>query len=427
QEVLRQLSVLAYIARRLGPVREIPIIMYLVSAMFDTLRNIDEFMETSMWKSCREYISRVAELLESRPELTLGQMGNEVVADLIQAGTGVDVDESEVADVLAEVEKTGVLKVVGSLSVYMIRLGDEYTKSLQHINPHTQEYIRRLKDESVVVELAAKVQAYYERQGEMGVAADLALLQAEHLYYQHESIARAVHKAQSFTNKFGKTEDLHPACTVASASTPSDGALDVTKGHPGAFLGQPSVDHEYADYTEQLKNLCVTVYQHGDDRCRTRAMLCHITHHALHDRFHPARDLLLMSHLQDNISQADISTQILYNRMMVTLGLCAFRKGLIHDAHDCLRDVCSSRVKELLAQGVQMNRFQDKNPEQEKAERRRQTPYHMHINLDLLECCHLTSAMLLEVPNMAQESTELRRRVMSKHFRRYIDIFNRQV
>lgn len=50
---------LAYIARRLGPIREIPIIMYLVSAMFDTLRNIDEFMETSMWKSCREYINRV--------------------------------------------------------------------------------------------------------------------------------------------------------------------------------------------------------------------------------------------------------------------------------------------------------------------------------------------------------------------------------
>lgn len=52
----------------------------------------------------------------------------------------------------------------------------------------------------------------------------------------------------------------------------------------------------------------------------------------------------------------------------------------------------------------------------------------MHINLDLLECCHLTSAMLLEVPNMAQESTGTdRRRVMSKHFRRYVDIFNRQV
>lgn len=120
---------------------------------------------------------KVTDILEERPELSLGQAGSEVVADLIQVGTGVDVAESEVADVVAEVEKTGVLKVVGSLSSYMMRLGEEYTKALQSINPHTQEYIRRLKDESVVVELAAKVQAYYERQGEMNVAADLALLQ----------------------------------------------------------------------------------------------------------------------------------------------------------------------------------------------------------------------------------------------------------
>lgn len=120
---------------------------------------------------------QVADLLETRPELSLGQIGNEVVADLIQAGTGAEVGESEVTDVISEVEKTGVLKVVGSLSSYMMRLGDEYTKSLQRINPHTQEYIRRLKDESVVVELAAKVQVYYERQGETGVASELALLQ----------------------------------------------------------------------------------------------------------------------------------------------------------------------------------------------------------------------------------------------------------
>lgn len=49
----------------------------------------------------RGILVQVTDLLEARPELTLGQMGNEVVADLIQAGTGAEIEESEVCFFLA--------------------------------------------------------------------------------------------------------------------------------------------------------------------------------------------------------------------------------------------------------------------------------------------------------------------------------------
>ena len=39
-------------------------------------------------------------------------------------------------------------------------------------------------------------------------------------------------------------------------------------------------------------------------------MLCHIYHHAIHDRWYQARDLMLMSHLQESIQHADVLTQV---------------------------------------------------------------------------------------------------------------------
>ena len=43
-------------------------------------------------------------------------------------------------------------------------------------------------------------------------------------------------------------------------------------------------------------------------------------------------------------------------------------------------------------------------------------PFHKHINLEMLECVYLVSAMLLEIPYMAAHEFDARRRMISKSY-----------
>ena len=69
----------------------------------------------------------------------------------------------------------------------------------------------------------------------------------------------------------------------------------------------------------------------------------------------PARDLLHLGNFQEQAgrshgilalgplyqqaAESDVHTQILYNRVIAQIGLCAFRLGKIMEAHNCLMDV----------------------------------------------------------------------------------------
>jgi len=50
----------------------------------------------------------------------------------------------------------------------------------------------------------------------------------------------------------------------------------------------------------------------------------------------------------------------------------------------------------------------------------------MHINLELLECVYLVSAMLLEIPYMAAHELDVRRRMISKNFHHVMKMSERQ-
>ncbi|CAM4678058.1 unnamed protein product [Lepidochelys kempii] len=284
--------------------------------------------------------------------------------------------------------------VRGCILTLVERMDEEFTKIMQNTDPHSQEYVDHLKDEGRVCGIIGRVQSYLQETGTTEEICRGFLRRVLHTYYKFDYKA---HQREQGPAGDSKSE-------------------------------QDQAENEGEDSAALMDRLCKFIYaKDRTDRIRTCAILCHIYHHALHSRWFQARDLMLMSHLQDNIQHADPPVQILYNRTMVQLGICAFRQGLTKDAHNALLDIQSSgRAKELLGQGLLMRSLQERNQEQEKVEKRRQVPFHMHINLELLECVYLVSAMLLEIPYMAAHELDARRRMISKQFHHQLRVGERQ-
>lgn len=373
------------------PYQKVSVLLMLIPIRFD-LTSSGSVMPTAHWKSAQSDISSLFKVLEENAD-TIRVIESAPEPEDLEAGPQPGPD--------------GVKEIPGSVSSLIERLDDELTRALQQIDPHTIEYVDRLGDENELYILMLRAQCYLEVNLKNIVPSSseslcrLLVRRLDHLYYKPTSVIVNTEK-----RAWDVLSSAHSSTLTPRISS--------------------SVEVEDKQYPIDLINaICAVLYQQANTVFRTKAMLSHVYHYALNDYYFKARDMFLMSHLQSSIHTADPTVQVLFNRALVQVGLCAFRLGLISESQQSLQEICSSpRLKELLGQGVTKYNNAPSTPD-----RQRLLPFHMHINLELLECVYLTASLLIEIPYMASlgGSVEGRKKIVSKPFRRLLDYHERQV
>lgn len=370
--------------------QRVRVLLTMIATRFDLTSGTGSQMSQEQWKLAQDGIAQLLAILEANRSIVVVEGAEEW-------------EDDEKQPTITEGE---VFKIPGSVVSFVERLDDELTRVLQSIDPHTAEYVERLQDEGSLYANLVRAQLYAERlraDEKLGGSQEnvnrVVMRRLEHLYFKPSTVVTTLEES---------TWKLIPAGQDSKISPRSD----------------------TVNVSSLVQTLAVYLFNNAEGIIRARAMLCQIYFLALQDNYYKARDMMLMSHLSDTISQFDVNTQILFNRTLTQVGLCAFRAGLVYECQTALQDICGSqRQKELLAQGLQIQRYSQITPEQERLERQRQLPFHMHINLELLECVYLTCSMLLEIPTLAQagSSPDLKKRVISKSYRRMLEYHERQI
>lgn len=136
------------------PYQRVRVLLALISTRFDLSTGVQTFMTQEQWKAAEQEFGNLLEVLEANPDLVVVEAAEEW-------------EDDEKAPTITPGQK---FKIPGSIVSYVERLDDELTRSLQHIDPHTAEYIDRLSDEGALYNNIVRTLLYTE-----GVREDKAL------------------------------------------------------------------------------------------------------------------------------------------------------------------------------------------------------------------------------------------------------------
>lgn len=344
------------------PYETIMAYLTLIPIRFDASANLS-YQPIEQWKASYNETLKFLEILNEHIETYQ-------VSELAERNEFIE-DEPQA-------DASGVRKILGSVFSFVERLDDEFNKSLLNTDPHSSDYLVRLRDEQLIYNLILRTQIYLEatlpeEEREKLLARPL-VRRLDHIYYKSTGLVSIIE-----TNAWNSLPS-----NLTSSYVPFNGTAD------DAYV------------TGLVGSLTDILRKHKNGGLRKRAILYQVYFTALNVDFSTAKDMLIESKVQAYINNSDPSLQILFNRVVVQLGLAAFKLCLIEDCHQVLNELlASSHLREILGQQT-LQRISANVGSSSSADEREQLclPYHQHINLDLIDLVFMTCSLLIEVPQM---------------------------
>ena len=147
--------------------QRIRVLLALVSARFDYNSSISSHMPVELWTAAEKEVDQLINILAAERQYSVEE-------------TTIDYDE--LAERTPAQEKDNIVRIRGSIISFIDRLDDEFTKSLQNIDPHGTEYVERLRDEKGLYETICLSQGFYEATGQADPLSRVILRRLDHIY-----------------------------------------------------------------------------------------------------------------------------------------------------------------------------------------------------------------------------------------------------
>lgn len=174
------------------------------------------------------------------------------------------------------------IRIPGSIVSIAERLDDELTRSLQHVDPHTAEYIERLSDEQALYTNIIRGLLYVEtlkKDTTLEVPQEnlnrLVMRRLEHIYFK---VSCPLPSRISLL-----TSSRQPAQVVTILEE------NAWKPIPAKLDSEITPRAKSLDTAALVQTLSTYLFKNSLDIIRARAYLCQVYYFALHDQYYKAR------------------------------------------------------------------------------------------------------------------------------------------